>query len=101
MGLVDSGASMNVVPYDLGAQFGLSWAALPMPVTVGGAIGGVPAKLLPLHVTIGTLPAVQLVFAWAQTNACPVIFGEINFLHEFDVFLFRRQGFFQIQPATP
>jgi hypothetical protein len=100
-GLVDTGSTFSVLPYDVGMRFGVTWHALPAAIGLAGPAGPTPAKLLALDATIGSLAPVTLLFAWASSNAYPVLFGQANFFMEFDVFLFRRQGFFQIQPATP
>lgn len=99
--LVDSGAVTNVVPYDVGARFGLSWQRLPKSLTVGGAGGSAPAKALPLNITIGSLPPTTLFFAWVITNTYPLVLGQVDFFQHFDVCFFRSRGVFQIQPRTP
>jgi hypothetical protein len=101
VGLVDTGSSFNVLPYDDGAKFGIDWNNLPQSLTLGGARGPTPAKILTLDAVIGSLTPVSLVFAWASSNDFPVIFGQANFFFNFDVCLFRRHSYFQIQPATP
>jgi hypothetical protein len=60
-----------------------------------------PGKMLVVDGTIHPFPPVPLVFAWVQDDRPPILLGQTNFFMEFDVFLFRRQGVFQIQPATP
>jgi hypothetical protein len=101
VGLVDTGSSFNVLPYDVGAQFGIAWNSLPQSLTIGGAHGPTPAKILTLDAVIGSFAPVSLMFAWASSNDYPVLLGQANFFFNFDVYLFRRQSLFQIQPATP
>jgi hypothetical protein len=100
-GIVDSGASVSVLPYSVGARFGIDWDSLSVPCIIGGSVGGMPGKMLVLDGTIHPFPPVPLVFAWVRDDRPPILLGQTNFFMEFDAFLFRRQGFFQIQPATP
>ena len=58
-GLVDSGAMINVQPFDLGIRLGLDWNAQPHTLSLGGALGG-PAKMVALEVTVATYPVVPL-----------------------------------------
>jgi hypothetical protein len=95
------GSTFNVLPYDVGAKFGIGWNQLSQSLNLGGAGGVAQAKLLTLDAVIGSMAPVSLVFAWATTNSYPVLLGQANFFYCFDVFIFRRQSVFQIQPATP
>lgn len=100
VGLVDSGSSFSVLPFDTGARFGLDWNRLPNGLTLAGAFGGIPAKVLAVDITFGPFGPVTQLFAWARTNDPPVLFGQVTFFLNFDVFFFRAQSFFEIQPAT-
>jgi hypothetical protein len=39
---------------------------------------------------------VRWVFAWTQAENAPVIFGQMNFLLEFDVRFYRSQSAFEV-----
>lgn len=41
--LVDSGAAISILPYDMGLQLGFVWEEQTMPVRLGGMLAGVPA----------------------------------------------------------
>ena len=100
--LIDSGATVSVLPLDVGAFFGLNWNSSKLqPLAVGGAHGAVPAKRLDLMTTIGSLAPRLLAFAWVNTNNDPLVLGNADFFFHFDVFLCRRHSYFVIQPATP
>lgn len=99
-GIVDSGATFSVLPYDIGLRFGLDWNAQPTQVLIGGALR-LPAKLVLFDGTVGPFPMVPLMFAWVQVNTVPVLLGMTNFLIEFDVCLFRMKREFHVQPHTP
>ncbi len=100
-GIVDSGASFSVLPFDIGKQFGFDWHSLTQPLQIGGAGGRVPAKIIRLTATVGQFSPVSMIFAWVTTNSYPIVLGEMSFFYEFDVFLSRRHSYFEIQPATP
>lgn len=100
VGLVDSGATISVVPFDVGARFGEDWNKLPRELTLGGASSGVPAKLLALEMTFGAIGPVTQLFAWSSSNAQPVIFGRVSFFLDFDILFYRARGYFEVQPAS-
>lgn len=98
--LVDSGASFSVLPYDVGVQFGLAWNALPHGLMLGGVAKGSPAKMIALDLTFGPIGPVSQLFAWASNNDPPVALGQATFFLNFDVFFYRAQSYFEIQPAS-
>lgn len=100
-GLVDSGATFNVLPFDVGNRFGIPWNSLTRDLQLGGVAGLVPAKAIDVEFVVSPFPPIQLLFAWAQTNAFPIILGQADFFLRFDVCFFRKQGNFQILPSTP
>ena len=74
-GLVDSGAAVSVLPWSVGARFGVDWNALTVPCSIGGSAGGVPGKMLLVEGIVDTFPPVQLVFVWVQSDTVPVLLG--------------------------
>ena len=64
-GLVDSGATVNVLPYSLGVQLGLDWAKQTHSVALSGNLAAVEARVVVLSATVGSFPPVRLAFAWA------------------------------------
>lgn len=100
-GLVDSGASISILPLHVGQQFGIPWGTIAQSIQIGGAFSPATAKMLYLHSTIQPFPTVKLAFAWVNSNNYPVVLGIADFLFHFDVFLSRRHSYFEIQPATP
>jgi hypothetical protein len=44
VGLVDSGASISVLPYSLGLQLGFDWNTLKAHITLGGSLSHVGAR---------------------------------------------------------
>ena len=101
VGLVDSGSMYSVLPFDVGARFGIPWNSLPVTITLGGIAAGITAKLLSLEGLVGTLPPTPLLFAWSPTNTVPVLLGQVNFFFEFDICFFRSRAEFTVAPRTP
>ena len=99
-GLVDSGATVNVLPFDVGIKLGLEWSPTANPLRLTGNLAGRVAMPAVVHCRIGTFPETKLVFAWSQDSSVPVILGQTNFFHEFDVLLQRSRAEFDISPHS-
>jgi hypothetical protein len=97
-GLLDTGAAVNVLPFDLGVQLGGDWDKQSLIISLAGNLANVTAKALLLTATVVPFPPVHLAFAWAQTNAAPLILGQVNFFDEFDACFFHSHGFFEVKP---
>lgn len=86
--LLDTGATVNVLPYDVGLQLGMVWGQSTIPVQMTGILATVPGFGVTAHATVGQFPPVNLTFAWVQSNIVPVVLGQMNCFHEFDVCFF-------------
>lgn len=100
IGLVDSGATVNVLPYDIGLQLGGFWEDRKATIKLAGNLGGVAAQPIFVMATIGDLSPIRLVFAWSRTNNISLILGQMNFFMEFEVCFFRKQREFEIKLAS-
>lgn len=100
VGLVDSGATVNVLPYGLGVQLGAIWDDQKATIRLAGNLGNFSA--MPLFVTaeIGEMTPVRLAFAWIKTDEAPLILGQMNFFMEFDVCFFRSKLEFDVMPKS-
>lgn len=96
--LLDSGAALSVLPYDVGAQLGAVWEQQTIPVKLAGNLADSDARAIVVAATIGQFDPVRLAFAWTRNNQVPVILGQVNFFMEFDVCCFRSQSAFEIRP---
>lgn len=96
--LVDSGAALGVLPYDVGVQLGAVWEQQTIPVKLAGNLADSDARAIIVTATIGRFTPVRLAFAWTRNNQVPVILGQVNFFMEFDVCFFRSQSAFEIKP---
>ena len=96
VGLVDSGATVNVLPYEIGIQLGSVWDDRKANISLAGALGSEPAIPLFAMAQIGDLPLVRLAFAWVKRNDVPLILGQTNFFMEFDVCFYRSRLNFEV-----
>jgi hypothetical protein len=83
--LLDTGSTINLLPYDTGLQLGAIWEQQTVRLPLTGNLVRVEARGLFVHVQIGNLKPVRLAFAWAQSSQVPLILGQTNFFREFDV----------------
>ncbi len=97
-GLLDTGASVNVLPYAIGLQLGLDWDSEILSLTLAGNLARFEARAVVLSGQVATFPAVQLAFAWTKSIEAPLILGQANFFGEFDVCFYRARSEFEIRP---
>nr|WP_309695644.1 hypothetical protein [Armatimonas sp.] len=87
-GMLDTGASINVLPYNLGLELGLIWEDQHHPITLAGNLAQIPARGVVITATVASFPPVRL------------LLGQVNFFQEFNVCFFRSQALFEVMPAT-
>jgi len=95
VGLVDSGATVNVLPYRLGDQLGAVWDDRKATIRLAGNLGNVAAQPLFPMAEIGDFPPVRL--AWSRSDNVPLILGQMNFFMEFDICFYRSQLEFEVK----
>lgn len=98
--LLDTGASVNVLPYSVGIQLGVVWDEQTTSVTLAGNLATVEARGLLVSAQIGDFDPVRLVFAWSLSDDAPLLLGRMNFFLEFDVCFYRSKLVFEIRPKT-
>ncbi len=96
--LVDSGSTINVLPYQDGLDLGLSWEAQRVPLKDEGFLQGMPVYGILLTVQLPTFSPVTLAFAWTQKRreTVPLILGQTNFFEYFEVTFRGREKIFVI-----
>lgn len=99
-GLVDSGATVNVLPYELGVQLGAIWEERKAIIQLAGNLSNQLAMPLSAIAEIGNFQATELVFAWVSKPNAPLILGQTNFFLEFDVCFYRSKLEFEIKPKS-
>lgn len=100
VGLVDSGATVSVLPYELGIRLGEVWDDRKANIRLAGSLGNRTAMPLFAVAEIEGLPAVKLAFAWTKQNDMPLILGQTNFFMEFNVCFYRSKLEFELQPKS-
>lgn len=98
IGLLDSGAMVNVLPYSIGVELGAIWNEQTTQLQLTGNLAQVEARVLLVDAKIGTFPSVRLAFAWTKTDNVPLLLGQINFFKEFNVCFYRSELAFDISP---
>ena len=98
MALLDSGSTINVLPWSVGLQLGADWQQQTVPVPLTGILSAVEARVLHLTGSIASFAPVRLAFAWTNTDSHPIILGQVNFFLEFDVCFFRARSVFEVKP---
>ena len=98
--LLDTGASVNVLPYSVGLQLGAVWEEQTTSVTLAGNLASVEARGLLVSAKIGDFDPVRLVFAWSVSDDAPLLLGRMNFFLEFDVCFYRSQLVFGVCPKS-
>lgn len=98
-GLVDSGATVNVLPYEIGIRLGEIWDDSKPHIRLAGNLGNFPAIPLATTAKIVDFSPVRPVFAWVKTDA-PLILGQTNFFMEFGVCFYRSKLEFEIMQKS-
>lgn len=97
-GLVDSGATVSVMPFDLGIKLGLDWHKQHRyPIQLTGNLANYAARGVAIDAVVRPFPTVRQLFAWTQANP-PLILGNYNFFLEFDVCFFLARMCIEVQP---
>ncbi|WP_008308366.1 aspartyl protease family protein [Leptolyngbya sp. PCC 6406] len=96
--LLDTGASVNVLPYSIGVELGYEWDRQTTALSLTGNLAQYEARVVLAQAVVGQFEAVQLVFAWTQATNVPLILGQVNFFMEFDVCFYRSQLEFAVSP---
>ncbi len=97
-GLLDTGASVNVLPYEVGQQLGLVWENETLSLVLAGNLARFEARAVIVEAQVSSFPAVDLAFAWTQAPDVPLILGQANFFFEFEACFFRSRSEFEIRP---
>lgn len=96
-GLLDTGSTVNVLPFSVGQSLGMEWEKETTRVPLTGNLATVESVGVFVSAQVEDLAPVNLVFAWAKTDDIPMILGQTNFFLEFNVCFFRSQMLFEIR----
>jgi hypothetical protein len=100
IGLVDSGATVNVLPYELGIQLGGVWDDRKAIIQLAGNLSNQPAMPFAAMAQLADFAPSQLMFAWVKLPSVPLILGQTNFFLEFDVCFYRSKLAFEVNPKS-
>ena len=100
MALLDTGESVNVLPYEIGLQLGAAWEEQTVAIQLSGNLAQMEARGIVLSATVAKFPSVLLAFAWTQSRESPLILGHMNFFAEFDVCFYRADFAFELRPRA-
>ena len=98
---MDTGSTINVLPYDYGLALGMVWEEHVVELKLTGALALYEARAASAwmrNVSLTGPEPVHLAVAWTRSEDAPVIFGQINFLVEFNVCIYRSQNYFDVWP---
>ena len=95
--LLDTGASVNVLPYSVGVQLGAVWDEQTTFVTLAGNLASIEARGLLISAQISNFSPVRLVVAWSLSDDVPLLLDRMNFFLEFDVCFYRSRLMFEIR----
>jgi hypothetical protein len=99
-GLLDTGATVNVMPYQIGLRLGAVWEEQTTSLRLSGNLANWEARGLIVTAKVADFKNVRLVFAWTISNEVPVILGQVNFFMSFNVCFYREQLYFDIERAA-
>lgn len=96
--LLDTGASVNVLPYEIGLQLGAIWENQTVSIPLSGNLTQSDSRGLVVSGSIAQFPPVLLAFAWTEMRDISVILGHMNFFAEFNVCFYRHESAFEVCP---
>lgn len=96
-GLLDSGSTVNVLPYKVGLKLEAIWENQRIPLRLVGNLANFEARALFVNAQIEGFPSVDLAFAWTKAEYATLILGQTNFFSLFDVCFMRQDNEFEIK----
>ena len=99
-GLLDTGATVNVLPWQLGIDLGAIWEEQTNSLQLTGNLALYEARVLLVGAEIGQFESVRMAFAWTQAENVPLLLGQVNFFMEFDACFYRSRLASDISPKS-
>ena len=94
--LLDTGATVNVLPYLIGLQLGFVWEKQTTSLRLSGNLAAAEARAVAIEAVIESFPPILLAFAWTRAENAPLALGQVNFFQEFNVCFYRTENAFEI-----
>lgn len=96
--LVDCGAMINVMPFEIGHQLGMTWNEREAKVNLGEIVRGSGGMPILVWAQVSDYEPVDLSFAWTKRDDVPLILGQVDFFMHFQVCFERYNLEFEIIP---
>lgn len=97
-GLLDTGSTVNVLPYEIGLALGAVWERQTITIPLAGNLARTEARVILLQAIVAQFAPVDLAFAWIQDSNVPLILGQTNFFQAFDICFYRADSAFEVSP---
>lgn len=96
--LVDSGAAMNLLPYECGRELRFVWEDQRLSLPMGGLLPDAKTFAIAVKFTLNPFPPIELAFAWTDVSQTKlrVLLGQINFFQHFKVTFTAYEKHFEI-----
>jgi hypothetical protein len=88
--LIDSGASVNVMPYQVGLDLGFNWEKAPVGKRLAGTLAASETRLLVARAYLADLRMIELGFVWVQSQHSRLLLGQNNFFKFYEVCFSRK-----------
>jgi hypothetical protein len=82
-GMIDTGSTVNVLPYDLGTELGLQWDSYNIELELAGNLRNIESRAVLLNVTIDEFPIIRLLIGWGDRSTEEA--SSMYFLEECDL----------------
>lgn len=99
-GLLDTGATVNVLPFALGQHLGLVWEDQPLISRLAGNLAAFECRGVQLTGIVEPFALIRLKFAWTKNETVPLILGQVNFFRVFQVCFDGADQVFTIVPKS-
>lgn len=99
LALVDSGASISVLPFSVGEKLGYNWEE-SLSIQITGNLSAAQSKLIAARVRVPEVGSTSVAFAWTQSPLGKVILGQEDFFDTFDIHFRGSRKTFEIQHAS-
>lgn len=99
VGLVDSGAAVSVLPYELGLLLGAAWEEQTTEIDLVGSLGNYEARGLVINIShpeITHNQQIRQVFAWTKAPTAALLLGQMSFFLTSEVCFNRSELTFEI-----
>ena len=99
MALLDSGADISILPYEMGKAVGADWSRQPALWHLEGFGGEFETKKLVADLVIGAWRPLRIIFGWTRSNDVPLFLGQLNFFHLVEICFYRSRDLVQLSLA--